>query len=83
MIEVKVLGTGFMKCNKLYGAAEKAIASSGVQAVLSKVEKIDDIISYGVAITPALVVAGEVKSSGKIPNEAEIMTWLTTAAMKS
>ncbi len=81
-MEIKVLGTGCPKCRKLYEEAEKAIAQSGLQASLSKVERIDEIMQYGVMMTPALVVAGEVKCAGRIPKVAEMVTWFTTAASK-
>ena len=81
-MKIKVLGTGCPKCKKLYVEAEKAVASSGVEAELEKVEKIDDIMKYGVMMTPALVVDEEVKASGRIPSIPEIVTWLTTAAAK-
>jgi small redox-active disulfide protein 2 len=81
-MEIKVLGTGCPKCKKLYEEAGKAVAQAGVEATLAKVEKIDEIIKYGVMMTPALVVAGEVKCAGRIPKLAEIVTWLTTAAGK-
>jgi len=54
-LKIKTLGTGCPKCKKLYAEAEKAIASSGVAADIEKVEKIDDIMKYGVMMTPALV----------------------------
>lgn len=79
-MELKVLGTGCAKCNKLYEEAQKAIAESGVAADLSKVEKLDDIASYGVMMTPALVVDGEVKSAGRIPKTAEIVGWIKEKA---
>lgn len=82
-MKVQVLGTGCPKCKKLYAEAEKAVASSGVAADLEKVEKIDDIMKFGVMMTPALVVAGEVKCSGRIPPQSELVSWLTTAAAKS
>ncbi len=81
-MEIKVLGTGCPKCKKLYEEAEKAIAQAGLEASLSKVEKIDEIMKCGVMMTPALVVAGEVKCAGRIPKLAEMVTWLTTAASK-
>ncbi len=80
--KVQILGTGCPKCKKLFAEAENAVASSGISAELEKVEKIDDIMSYGVMMTPALVVDGEVKCSGRIPPASEIATWLTTAAAK-
>jgi small redox-active disulfide protein 2 len=79
-MHVKVLGTGCAKCKKLYAEAEKAVAAAGVAASLSKVEKIDDIMQFGVMMTPALVVDGEVKCSGRIPQVPEIVAWLTSAA---
>ncbi|MDD5306282.1 MAG: thioredoxin family protein [Deltaproteobacteria bacterium] len=82
-MKVLVLGTGCAKCKKLFAEAEKAVAASGVPAELEKVEKMDEIIAYGVMMTPALVVDGEVKCSGRIPKLAEIASWLTTAAAKN
>ncbi|MCK9521518.1 MAG: thioredoxin family protein [Proteobacteria bacterium] len=79
-MQIKVLGTGCPKCKKLYAEAEKAIAASDVDAALEKVEKIDDIMAYGVMITPALVIDGAVKSSGRIALAAEISAWITAAA---
>jgi small redox-active disulfide protein 2 len=81
-MKIKVLGTGCAKCKKLYAEAEKAVSASGVSAELEKVEKLDDIMKYGVMMTPALVIDEEVKSSGRIPQSAEIGTWITTAAAK-
>lgn len=82
-MKVQVLGTGCPKCHKLYAEAQKAVASSGVAADLEKVERIDDILRYGVMLTPALVIDGEVKASGRIAPAAEIASWLTTAAAKA
>jgi small redox-active disulfide protein 2 len=81
MVSVKVLGSGCTKCNKLYEEAERAIAQAGVDATLEKVSGLDDIVSYGVMLTPALVVDEVVRSSGRLPSVATITTWLTTAAM--
>jgi small redox-active disulfide protein 2 len=80
MITVKVLGTGCPKCNKLYQEAEKAVQASGVEASLEKVEKLDDIMGYGVMMTPALVVDEQVKCAGKIAKSAEIAGWIAAAA---
>jgi len=77
-MKIKVLGTGCPKCKKLYAEAQKAIASSGVKADLEKVEKITEIIKYGVMSTPGLVIDEEVKASGRIPNCDEIVSWIKT-----
>jgi len=79
-MKIKVLGTGCPKCKKLYAEAQKAIASSGVKADLEKVEKITEIIKYGVMSTPGLVIDEEVKASGRIPNCDEIVSWIKTTA---
>jgi small redox-active disulfide protein 2 len=81
-MEVKVLGTGCAKCRKLYAEAEQAIAHARVPVTLTKVEKLDEIMEYGVMMTPALVVDGEVKASGRIPKAAEIVSWIMTALAK-
>ena len=81
-MEVKVLGTGCEKCRKLFEVTGQAVAQTGVPATLTKVEKLDEIMSFGVMMTPALVVDGEVKCAGRIPGVPEISSWLTTAAMK-
>lgn len=78
-MKVKVLGTGCAKCKRLYQEAEKAIAESGKNVELEKVENIEDIMNYGVMMTPALVVNEEVKSSGKIPRTTEMVAWINAA----
>lgn len=82
-MDVKVLGTGCARCKKLYAEVEKAVAASGLPASLSKVEQIEEIMKFGVMVTPALVVDDQVKCAGRIPDVLEIVTWLTTAAAKN
>jgi small redox-active disulfide protein 2 len=79
-MKIKVLGTGCQKCKKLYSEAEKAITASGVKADLEKIEKIEEIIKYGVMATPGLVIDEEVKASGRIPQSNEIVDWIKTKA---
>ena len=83
MKNVKVLGTGCRNCQVTYRLIEEVARAKGVAVELEKVEKIDEIMAYGVMMTPALVVDGEVKSSGRIPAVSEIASWLTTAAAKA
>jgi small redox-active disulfide protein 2 len=82
-MKIKVLGTGCAKCKLLYAEAQKAVTASGVGAELEKVEKIDEIMKYGVMVTPALVIDEQVRASGRIPPVSEIVAWLTTAAVKA
>ena len=80
MVEIKILGTGCRKCNKLYEETQKAVANSGVEVELTKIEALDQIASFGVMSTPALVVDGQVKSTGKIPKFEQIADWIREAA---
>jgi small redox-active disulfide protein 2 len=81
-MKAKVLGTGCAKCKLLYAEAQKAIATAAIDVALEKVEKIDDIMKYGVMMTPALVIDEQVKSSGRIPPASEIVSWIMTAAAR-
>ncbi len=78
-MKIKILGTGCAKCKKLYAEAEKAVAGSGVAAELEKVEKVDEIMKYGVMTTPALVINDEAKASGRVVPASEIASWLRGA----
>jgi len=82
-MKIKVLGTGCAKCKMLYAEAQKAVAAAGVGVDLEKVEKIDEIMKYGVMMTPALVIDDQVKSSGRVPPAAEIASWIVTEAAKA
>lgn len=73
MIEIKILGSGCTKCVKLADLAKEAVAELGLQASIEKVTDMQEIISYGVMRTPGLVVNGEVKISGRLPNKENIM----------
>ncbi len=75
-MKIEILGMGCPKCKMLYENAKKAVQEKGVEAEVVKVEDMDKITDYGVMMTPALVMDGEVKSSGKIPTAEEIKKWL-------
>lgn len=79
MIEVKILGTGCIKCNRLEQLAREAIAEAGVEAALSHVTDINAIFEYPITVTPALVINEEVKSSGNLPHKPQIVAWLQAA----
>ena len=81
-MDLKVLGTGCAKCNALEAAVKQAADRLGLDYELTHVKEIAKFAQYGVMITPALVVNGEVKVTGKVPSEAELTTILTTAASK-
>ena len=75
-MKIEILGMGCPKCKMLYENAKKAVEEKGIQAEIIKVENIDKITEYGVMMTPALVIDGEVKSSGRTLSTEEINKWL-------
>ena len=71
-MKVEVLGTGCAKCEKLAANAKQAIVDLGIDVQVEKVSDIGAIVSYGVMMTPALVIDGQVKTTGKVPDASEI-----------
>ena len=69
---IKILGTGCPKCKKLEESAVKAIENSGIDATVEKVTSINDIMNYGVMMTPSLVIDEKVVSMGKVLSADEI-----------
>ena len=67
-----ILGTGCPKCDQLALNTEEALKQTGITAEVNKVTGLKDIMKYNVVVTPALVVDGEVKSSGKVLNVEQI-----------
>jgi len=76
MIKLQILGTGCRKCKKLAAHAEAAAAALGIEYEIEKVTDINEIIEFGVMMTPALVVDGEVKTVGKVPTADEIKRFM-------
>ena len=72
MKKFEILGTGCPKCNMLQNLTEQAAKELGLQYELKKVTDIKQIMNYGVMITPALVVDGQVKVAGKVQTLDEI-----------
>lgn len=71
-MKVQILGTGCPKCKKLAANAEEAIAKAGVDAQIMKIDKLAEIVAFGVMSTPALAVDGEVKAAGKVLSVEQI-----------
>jgi small redox-active disulfide protein 2 len=72
MKKLQILGTGCPKCNALMAATQKAAEETGVPFEIEKVSDLNKIMSFGVMMTPALVVDGTVKVTGKVPSVEEI-----------
>jgi small redox-active disulfide protein 2 len=82
-MKIEVLGTGCAKCQKLEANVRKAVEELGVDAQIEKVQDVSAIISYGVMMTPALAIDGEVKVVGKIPSVPELQTMIASADLQS
>ncbi|NLX60314.1 MAG: thioredoxin family protein [Phycisphaerae bacterium] len=68
MKKLQVLGTGCPKCRKLAENAEAAAKALGLEYTIEKVTDINQIMAFGVMMTPALAVDGVVKVVGKVPD---------------
>jgi small redox-active disulfide protein 2 len=79
MLSIKVLGSGCENCKKVESLARKVIASLSIEALVEKVTEYPEIARYHVMATPGLVVNEKVVCAGRIPTEAEVTTWITTA----
>ncbi|MDY7018071.1 MAG: thioredoxin family protein [Nitrospirota bacterium] len=77
MKDIKILGTGCPKCQKLTKTAETAAKELGIEYQIEKVKKMNDIMKFGVMLTPALVVDGEIKIAGKVPSVDEVKVMLS------
>ncbi len=71
-MEIRILGTGCSKCKTLEKLTREVVEQNGIDASITKVEDIMDIMKYGVMSTPALVVNGEVVIKGRVPSAEEI-----------
>lgn len=76
-MDIKILGTGCPNCQKLENNTRQALEELKLKANVEKVTEIEDIMSYGVMGTPALVVDGEVKIYGRVADSKEIKGLLT------
>lgn len=76
MKTIQVLGTGCPKCKKLAECAETAAKELGIEFQLQKVTEINEIMKFGVMMTPALAIDGQVKSVGKVLTLAEMKKYL-------
>ncbi|HHW29545.1 MAG TPA: thioredoxin family protein [Syntrophomonadaceae bacterium] len=75
-MEIKILGTGCAKCNKLEELVREAVSELGVDADIIKITDLNEILEYDIMLTPGLVVDGEIICSGRLPKKDEILNWL-------
>ena len=71
-MEIKVLGTGCPKCNKLEDLVNEVLKEKGIEASVEKVTDVGEIAETGIMMTPGLMINGEVKLSGKLPSKEKL-----------
>ncbi len=73
---IKILGAGCSKCKQLFVNVQQAVEEMGIEATIEKVESLEEMMSYGVMQTPALVVDGQVKVAGKLLSAKDVKKYL-------
>ena len=79
MLQIKILGTGCPNCSKLEQETKKAVNNLAIEAEFEKVTDFQKIMEYDLLSTPGLVINEKVVSSGKIPSQGELTSFLTSA----
>jgi len=79
MLTIKVLGSGCANCKRLEQIARKVVEEMALEAEVIKLTDYKYIMAYNIMSTPGLVINEKVVSSGRIPSEAEITTFLADA----
>jgi small redox-active disulfide protein 2 len=75
-MEIKILGGGCPKCERLENVTRQVVERLGIDATFTKVKSMPEIMAYDIMSTPALVVNEQVLCYGRIPNQDEIKGWL-------
>ena len=79
MLTIKILGSGCENCKRLAWLAERTVNHLAIEAQIIKVTDYPEIMKYNVMSTPGLVINEKLVASGRIPSEAEITTFITSA----
>ena len=79
MLNIKVLGPGCDNCKKVEALAKQALTNLGVEATIVKIVDRAEYPKYGLLYTPGLVINDQLVCGGRIPTEAEVISWLTAA----
>lgn len=79
MLTIKVLGSGCANCKRVEQIVHKVVDAMSLEAEVIKVTDYKDIMAYNILSTPGLVINEKVVSTGRIPSEAEITTFITNA----
>jgi small redox-active disulfide protein 2 len=76
MVSVKILGTGCKKCQTLEAKVRDLVAVNKIDAAVEKVTDVQEMVNYGIMMTPGLIINEKVKSFGVIPKDDQIISWL-------
>ncbi len=76
MVSVKILGTGCKKCQTLEAKVRDLVAVNKIDAAVEKVTDIQEMVRYGIMMTPGLIINEKVKSFGIIPKDDQLISWL-------
>jgi len=79
MVSVKILGTGCKKCQTLEAKVKDLVAVNNIDAAVEKVTDIQEMVNYGIMMTPGLIINEKVKSFGIIPKDDQLISWLKEA----
>jgi small redox-active disulfide protein 2 len=79
MVSVKILGTGCKKCQTLEAKVRDLVATNQIDATVEKVTDIQEMVNYGIMMTPGLIINEKVKSFGTIPKYDQLISWLKEA----
>jgi len=75
-MNIKILGTGCSKCTLLEKKVREIVNNNSIEATIEKVTDLQEIMKYGIMMTPGLVVNDKVVSYGSIPKDNQIIQWL-------
>ena len=78
-MNIKVLGTGCAKCTTLEERVKEVVSKNSIDASVEKVSDLQEIMKYGIMMTPGLVINEKVISYGSVPKESQILEWLKGA----
>ncbi|MDM8215995.1 thioredoxin family protein [Desulfovibrio piger] len=76
-MEIKVLGPGCAKCKEAEDIVRTAVRDAGSDARVEKVTDLREMMALGVMATPAVVIDGKIKCTGRVPTPAEVREWIT------
>jgi small redox-active disulfide protein 2 len=76
-MEIKVCGPGCASCEKAQKVVEAALAAKGVNGTVVKVKDFQEMAKLGVFSTPAIIIEGQIKCTGRVPKQSEVEQWIS------